>query len=110
MGNRLQGLTFTFNDSNWENSLAVVTTNVDADIGNDGDIIINSPNNDTDTVGRSIRDVSLNFEHDVAVWNGKISDLIQAINTEQPLCRMLLDTVFWLNMILLALNIFMYSK
>ena len=110
MGNRLQGLTFTFNDSNWKNSLAVVTTNVEAEIGNDGDVVINSPNNGTDVVGRSTRDVSFSVENDALYWEGKVADMIHLINTEQPLCRMFLDTLFWLNLVMFTMNIFLYGE
>ena len=115
MGNKLSGIKLVFHDSNWKNSLAVVTTNVDAEVGADGNLVINSPVNGTDVVGRSTREVkgviSLEeFNQDILEWNEKADRIWYEINTEVPFCRYFLDGLFYLNLALLILNIFLYGK
>ena len=108
MGNRLGKVSFSFSDSNWRNSLNVITTNVESEINGDGDgsIAINSNDNATDMVGRSGRSIDA-MSRDFAYWDAQVKSVMDSATWEKvnriPLCEWIFEALFILNVIMITI-------
>ena len=104
MGNHLQRMNFSLQDSDWTNSISVSSHSIDADISGSGHVMV-SDAEDNDT-SRTARDVSWSVE--------SIQDDVDEIMSKGYYYRGVqldgLNLLFWLNLGLLTLNTVFLSR
>ena len=110
MGNRLQGISFNFSDSAWRNTLDIITTNVDNQIGGDGDLSVNSVANVTDKVGRGTRSTDFHTKDwTFDDWQNYIEENVLENSLDSPnlwvipICSYILAGLVLLNFLMLIM-------
>ena len=120
MGNKPTRITVNFSDSAWRNTLDVITTNIDNNIGGDGDLVVNSADNATDNTGRRTR--SIDVDRHTAQWTfddwQEFIDDLNEIKDETnklsvwniPICELILAILAVVNVLLVCVVLISFCK